>query len=457
MLLLAVMVLALGLGLADAKGVSSSSYGGTTRSYKSGYYSRSSRYSVGYMYWGSGGYRGTRYRSSAPSNPSGSKVNGVQVANAASMENAFCNRDVRVDGPSNGAIPKWAAANTKLFQINSTQKCVQQMSTQPGSPLNTEILDLQLNRYQWSVSTKTTLSATAKYPLLEFKVYPDFDAQDALITLSLQLLNVVVRDYAGSVVTTYPLNVVNFQTCTIAAGCSNEMPYPAVTRMDFAKQVSYNITGTLAAGVSISLQFTVTNDFAEDSDIDHIFLRPSAIKMNVQLTMPTDGLSASYVDVEAIVFSPKTGAGSRVYTADVTPIRLPVEYDPKAMSRVMMGDPADAAGGYVSWWSTTDNLNLCLASNTAQNSSCVVGSPPVVACPGGAYDARCQVDTATSTGTLLKWSFRRNVQTWPMGVATWYMNLGFSDPAEVTDPNSGASATSIAVAVLALVVAIVIA
>jgi hypothetical protein len=362
----------------------------------------------------------------------------------------MCRRDVRVAAPSNGDIPSWGGLKT--FVVNSTQYCFQQLDTQPGSPKNTQILDLQLNRFQWSMMTKTI--GANQYPILDVTVFPDFDEPTPILKLTLQLVNFVLRNAQGGIISSTPLDTVAFTTCTEGAGCSNEMPYPAVSRMDYSKQIAFNLTGVINNSIRLSLGFTVTDDFAEDADVDHIFLRPSAIKVDVSVQMPAPA-QPTFVDLEAIVYAPKTGAASHVYPAVITPARLPVEYDPKLMSRAVIGDPTDAVQGYVSWWSSMDTDTLCITPGAG--STCVMGAAPVEACPNGQYTAQCAAakqDTTTSvTGWLLKWTFQQDAATWDGGRADWYFNLGYTDPAEITDPGSAmGTAGSLLFVVLAVII-----
>eukprot|EP00760_Papus_ankaliazontas_P038256 PhM_4_TR9029/c0_g1_i1/m.105621 len=429
---------------ADAKGISSSSFGGSARAYKRGYYSRSSRYYVGYMYWGSGGYRGQRYRTVGS--------NAGAAPNPDIMDKAFCGRTVSLDAAV-GKLPDWYG--NKIFVVNSTQTCYQQLDAQPGSPKNIPILDVMLTRFQFEFNANLG-GSKSRVPSLIMRIFPDMDVPAPSLTVGIQLLNIHVRNAAGAILRTVDLKQTTFKYCTSFNGCLDlDGMYPQLTRMDFAPMFTWNLVATIDKDTNVSFTPVLSGDFAEDADDKHFFLRPSAIKFDVKIEMKS--LVQAYAELEAIVYAPTSGSGSNVFAAEATGGRTAMEYDPRAMTRIVMGDPSDSYQAYLSYWSSMDPDKLCTA--VGNGSSCVVLASTAMTktCPGAAdCDATL---SATMSGYKITWLFQQDVREWTDGAAEWYFDLGYADPAEITDTSAGVglfSSTPMATLMVSLVVAVLL-
>ncbi|KAJ9448526.1 hypothetical protein DIPPA_32597 [Diplonema papillatum] len=312
--------------LAEAKGSA-----GGYRSYKDGYYSRSHLF----MYGGiaSRGYSG---RTEGYADPASADV--------------FCRRDVRIDDRT---------YVSDVVTLNSTRYCYRQVTTTDGAPENTAVLATWLDVYQWTLS-----AVPGAFPSIEMRQFDDKDFPTAVPASEWKV--VLTRIFQGIEASVDPRNL-TWKATRKAPADKSVWGYPASYTLDNARLTTFSIRGSGSfpdGEMNIVLTFSLASDFAEDALRDHVFLRPSALKIDVEIdSFPFNSAANTSLGLEMHIVLPSTTVSS---VGRPVPSKWGTEYDPKLGHRLELGTAATAeARGrhHLSWRAHTHHRSLCVDGN----------------------------------------------------------------------------------------------
>ena len=255
------------------------------RSSRGGAYSRSGAYGYGSMWLWHGGYRGHRSSSSS----------GIDAATLNSTATQlYCKRQVHLD--------KGYAADTvgSRIALNSTRYCEKRVTPVDGAVENTPITDIFLDVYEFKFE-----AGQGKAPSVLMQQYDDIDSTYVAAASPVQVVLTKLIEYTSD--TTTIAKVINTRDLTWkayrTAPNKTVFGYPSSYFKDQSRIVTLAIRGTNppANTIDLTVAFSISEDYAEDTFGDHLFMRPSGVEMHVtlrkydQFETPIAGATPKYV------------------------------------------------------------------------------------------------------------------------------------------------------------------
>eukprot|EP01060_Flectonema_neradi_P030069 TRINITY_DN429_c0_g1_i2.p1 TRINITY_DN429_c0_g1~~TRINITY_DN429_c0_g1_i2.p1 ORF type:complete len:456 (+),score=83.84 TRINITY_DN429_c0_g1_i2:42-1370(+) len=420
------LVLAVVLQLAvrcEGKGSAGSVSGGSYRSSRNGYYSRGHYYGYYPLYIGHARY-GTRGHYSSD--------NARQAASIDNPNNKiFCQRDVRLDGKT------YTSADEITF--NSTRDCYIQMSTDNGSPKNEKILETALDVFQWK------MIAGSSQVGVEMQQFNDKDDGAPLETSKFGVFIESMSSNGG--VNSVDLNSLTWKSSNIAPADKPVFGYPRTTSRDNTRLLTIDSRGQSADGtVDITINYAISADFAEDPFVNHVFFRPSGMKMDITVSKfpGVTGTGGS----GKLTFKIYLRAKSTLEQSYGKPLpdRFPTEYDSQKRMRIEIGKITDAEArgrNFFSWSSQVSQKSVCYQEGGSYCAIPSIPSSPLM-CDNAANSVECAKARGLPGDWVLPFEIEARVEQNPdtTHLVTWSTTIGTYDVAEFTavEPNSAATA-----------------
>eukprot|EP00754_Rhynchopus_humris_P024654 Rhum_TRINITY_DN14909_c7_g1::Rhum_TRINITY_DN14909_c7_g1_i1::g.127532::m.127532 len=440
------------------------------RSSRGGSYSRAGAYGYGSMWLWHGGYRGHRTSTSSGINAATLNTTGTEI---------YCKRQVHLD--------KGYAADTvgNRIALNSTRYCEKRVTPVDGAVENTPIKDIFLDVYEFQFE-----AGQGKAPSVLMQQYDDVDSTHVAAASPIQVLLTKLIEYRSD--TTTIAKVINTRDLTWeayrAAPNKPVFGYPSSYFKDQSRIVTLAIRGTNppANTIDLTIAFSLSEDYAEDTFGDHLFMRPSGLEMHVTLRKyefetPISGATPNTLGLELGLVTVGNPSMYHMTPAPVT--KYGTEYDPRARNRIEVGQLQDTdtrGRHYFSWAANMNKMGFCLDA-TAQEPGCARFSYLTDACAAGTTGAtidcaalgvpagrqvtqmlfRASKVTGTSFGAYDPLQVNNQYPRPKQGdLISWSTTLGTWDYAETMAPRTGAASALTAsvglsvVSVLALLLAL---